>query len=88
MPDPAPYAPIPAPAPGRLPAGCAPTLAGWLVEVGEPVRAGERVAELTVPGLLVDAHAPVGGTLVRRNFAAGARVEPGEPLGWVERGDV
>ena len=81
----APYLPIPAPDFGRLPAGCAPTLAGWLVEVGEPVRAGDRVAELTVPGLLVDAPAPADGTLVRQNVPVGGRVEPGEPLGWIER---
>ena len=82
---PAPYLPIPAPVFGRLPAGCAPTLAGWLVETGEPVRRGERVAELTVPGLLVDALAPADGTLVRRNVAAGSKIDPGEPLGWIER---
>ena len=84
MPD-APFLPIPAPDPGRLPAGGAPAVAGWLVEVGEAVRAGERVAELSVPGLLFDAVSPADGMLVRRNAAVGDRVTPGEPLGWVER---
>ena len=88
MNDPAPYLPVPVPPLGRLPAGCAPTLAGWLVEVGEPVRRGERVAELTIPGLLVDAASPANGTLVRRNVAAGARVDLDEPLGWIERDRV
>ena len=84
MPD-APFLPIPAPDPGRLPAGELPTLAGWLVEVGEAVRVGERVAEVSVPGVLFDAVSPADGTLVRRNVAAGGRVSPGEPIGWVER---
>lgn len=84
MPD-APFLPIPAPDPGRLPAGEVPTLAGWLAEVGEAVRAGERVAELAVPGMLFDAVSPADGTLVRSNVAAGDRVPPGKPLGWIER---
>ena len=84
MPD-APFVPIPAPDPGRLPAGATPTLAGWLAGVGDAVRAGGRVAELSVPGVLFDAVSPADGTLVRLNAAAGDRVTPGEPLGWVER---
>ncbi len=63
----------------------APTFAGWLVETGEAVRRGERVAELTIPGLLVDALSPADGTLVRQNVLAGARLDANEPLGWVER---
>ncbi|WP_171189024.1 biotin/lipoyl-containing protein [Alienimonas chondri] len=84
MPD-APYLPISVPAFGRLPAGCVPTLAGWLCETGETVRRGERVVELTVPGVMVDALSPADGTLVRQNLAAGAKVDANEPLGWVER---
>ena len=84
MPD-APFVPIPAPDPGRLPAGELPALAGWLAGVGEAVRAGERVAELVAPGVLFDALSPADGTLVRLNAAAGDRVAPGEPIGWVER---
>lgn len=85
VPDPSPYLPVPVPEFGRLPAGCAPRLAGWLVEVGEAVRRGERVAEVTVPGLLVDAVSPADGTLVRQNAAAGRLLAADEPLGWVER---
>ncbi|MFH5806029.1 lipoyl domain-containing protein [Alienimonas sp. DA493] len=83
----APYLPVPAPAFGRLPAGATPTLAGWLVETGEPVRRGERVAELTIPGLTVDALSPADGVLVRQNVAAGRPIDTDEPLGWVERTD-
>ena len=86
MPD-APYAPIPVPRPGPLPAGRSLALTGWLIEIGAPVRAGERVAELTIPGLLVDAVSPASGTLVRRNVPVGGRVPPGGVLGWVERDD-
>ncbi|QDT15611.1 biotin/lipoyl-containing protein [Alienimonas californiensis] len=87
MTPPAPYLPVSVPAFGRLPAGQAPTLAGWLVETGERVRRGERVAELTIPGLMVDALSPADGVLVRQNVAAGRAVAEDEPLGWVERSD-
>lgn len=85
MPDRAPYLPVAAPAFGRLPAGCVPTLAGWLIDAGESVRRGERLAELTVPGVMIDALSPADGTLVRQNVAAGAAIDPHKPLGWIER---
>ena len=85
MTDLAPFAPIPVPPLGPRPGSEAVTLAGWLAEVGEAVAAGRPVAELTVPGLLVEAVSPADGVLVRRNVAAGGRVDLHEPLGWVER---
>ena len=85
VPNDAPFVPIPAPDPGRLPGGERAAFAGWLAGVGDDVRAGEPVAELTAPGVLFDAVSPADGTLVRVNAAAGDRVTPGRPLGWVER---
>ena len=84
MPD-APFVPIPVPDAGRLPGGAVPAVAGWLAEVGDRVRGGDPVAELTAPGVLFDAVSLADGVLVRVNVAAGGRVRPDEPLGWVER---
>ena len=80
-----PFLPVPVRAFGRLAAGDVPTLTGWLAEVGEPVVRGQRVAEVTVPGVLVEAVSPADGVVVRQNVAAGQPADPGEPLGWVER---
>lgn len=82
-----PFQPIVVPTVGRLPAGSVPALAGWLSETGETVRRGERVAELTIPGLMLDALSPADGTLVRQNVMPGESIDPHEPLGWVERTD-
>lgn len=58
-------------------------LVGWLVQPGDAVSAGERLAELTFPGVLVYATALVGGTLTETRVQAGQTTSPGDVLGWI-----
>jgi pyruvate/2-oxoglutarate dehydrogenase complex dihydrolipoamide acyltransferase (E2) component len=64
-----------------------PRVSAWLVEVGETVRAGDRVIELLLPGLTVDVAAPVSGHLYEATAPLNAIVRPGEKLGLIERDD-
>lgn len=56
-------------------------VSSWLVETGEYVFEGDRVVELTLPGMTFDVHSPADGTLIRIDKSSGAAVEAGEPLG-------
>jgi pyruvate/2-oxoglutarate dehydrogenase complex dihydrolipoamide acyltransferase (E2) component len=62
-------------------------LSAWLVEVGETVRAGDRVLELLLPGLTVDVAAPVSGRLCSAAAAPNATITAGQTLGTIERDD-
>ncbi|MCS6866983.1 MAG: lipoyl domain-containing protein [Gemmataceae bacterium] len=46
----------------------------WHVEVGEHLTEGDRVAELLIPGAIVDVSAPTSGTLIDR------MAHPDDPL--------
>ena len=87
MPD-SPFLPIHAPAFGPSPSPERPRVVGWLVGVGEAVAAGERVCEVTLPGVLVEAESPADGTLVGIAVGLGDFVPDGSPLGWVEVRDA
>ncbi len=54
--------------------GAAGTFGLWLVRPGERVYAGDRLAELLIPGAVVDVPAPCGGA-VRTLYA-----RPGDPV--------
>jgi pyruvate/2-oxoglutarate dehydrogenase complex dihydrolipoamide acyltransferase (E2) component len=56
----------------------------WLVEVGERVYAGDRLAEVLIEGACIDVRSPVTGTLVERLAFARDTVRPGQVLGFVE----
>ncbi len=38
----------------------------WHVQPGERVREGERIAEVLIPGIVIDIAAPVTGRLINR----------------------
>jgi pyruvate/2-oxoglutarate dehydrogenase complex dihydrolipoamide acyltransferase (E2) component len=56
-------------------------VSSWLVETGEYVFEGDRIVELTLPGMTFDVHSPADGTLIRIDKSSGATVKAGEPLG-------
>lgn len=60
------------------------TVSLWLVEIGEWVEAGDRVVELLIPGITWDVASPVAGQLDEIVSNAGARVRPGDVLGWLK----
>jgi pyruvate/2-oxoglutarate dehydrogenase complex dihydrolipoamide acyltransferase (E2) component len=55
----------------------------WYIRPGEPVYEGDRVAEVLLPGVTVDVHAPATGTLGDRHVLPGDRVGPGDTLGTI-----
>lgn len=59
----------------------------WLVDDGEEVLAGDRVAEVLSSGILVYVAAPVEGTLLQGNFRGGAVVSTTASLGIVLAND-
>lgn len=56
----------------------------WLVDPGEEVRAGDRLAEVLLQGATVDVVAPAGGRLVERLVWPRDLVRPGQVLAVVE----
>jgi pyruvate/2-oxoglutarate dehydrogenase complex dihydrolipoamide acyltransferase (E2) component len=56
----------------------------WLVEPGERVFEGERLAEVLLEGACVDVLAPATGRLVERLAWPRDLVAPGQVLGLVE----
>lgn len=62
-------------------------VSAWLVDVGETVRAGDRLVELLMPGVTYDVPAPVSGRLAEASVALNAAVRPGDILGRIEVDD-
>jgi pyruvate/2-oxoglutarate dehydrogenase complex dihydrolipoamide acyltransferase (E2) component len=56
----------------------------WLVEPGEAVYAGDRLAEVLIAGASVDVPSPVTGRLVERLAWPRDVLVPGQVLGFVE----
>lgn len=75
--------------PVRLPElGTSPVRFGlWLVEPGDAVFAGDRVAEVLVVGATVDVAAPASGTFGERLTFPRDPLTPGQILGFVEAED-
>jgi pyruvate/2-oxoglutarate dehydrogenase complex dihydrolipoamide acyltransferase (E2) component len=59
----------------------------WLVEPGERVYEGDRLAEVLLPGASIDVAAPATGTLVERAVYPRDQVAAGQVLGYVEAED-
>lgn len=59
-------------------------VSGWLVDVGETVRAGDRLVELLMPGVTYDVPAPASGRLAELTAATNSAVRPGDLLGRIE----
>ena len=55
-------------------------LGHWLVEVGEPFRVGDRLGDVTCPGVLVPLTAPESGRLTEVLAHPGEKVVSGQPL--------
>lgn len=56
----------------------------WLSEVGNEVYEGERLAELSVPGVLVSVSSPCRGRLDKILVTPLMTVEASAILGWIE----
>ncbi len=53
----------------------------WLVDVGDEITQGDRLAELILPGTIFELTATASGRLTRMERANGAAVECGTVLG-------
>ena len=60
------------------------TFSLWHVSVGERVRLGERVAEVLIPGAVVDLSATVAGVLTECHVRPGELLNAGQVLGVIE----
>ncbi len=60
------------------------TFSLWHVAVGERVRPGERVAEVLIPGAVVDVSAPVAGVLRECQVRPGELLSAGQVLGVID----
>ena len=59
----------------------------WLAALGENVREGDRLVELSLPGMTFDIPAPADGRLMVIEKNMGEAVQPGDVLGrlqWVD----
>lgn len=55
----------------------------WLAEPGEIIREGDRLVEVSLPGITFDVSAPVDGRLISIEKSIGAEVQPGDVLGQI-----
>ncbi len=60
------------------------TLQQWLVSLGDEVYAGERIAEIVVPGILVSVAAPCSGRLIEIMTGPLGQVLQGQVLGRIQ----
>ena len=60
----------------------------WAVRPGDDVREGERIAEVTIPGLVLDIVAPAAGLLAERFVNAGESLTAGQLIGNIETGET
>ncbi len=59
-------------------------VSSWLVDVGDELESGDRVAELSLKGMTFDVAAPMPGTLLRISKPVDTKVSPGDILGWID----
>lgn len=72
--------PIPLPDLGSSPV----TFGLWHVAVGDRVLEGERVAEVRIPGVVVDLPAPASGVIAAQFARPLDTLSPGQPLGTLD----
>lgn len=53
----------------------------WFVEIGDHVREGERLAEVLIPGVVIDVLSPANGTLTEKTAMPRHRLKRGDVLG-------
>ncbi len=53
----------------------------WLADLGEIVHEGDRLIEVSLPGMTFDVNAPADGRLISIDKSIGAEVQPGDVLG-------
>ena len=53
----------------------------WLAVLGETVHEGDRLVELSLPGMTFDINSPADGTLVSIDKPIGTEIHPGDLLG-------
>jgi len=63
------------------------TLVAWHVDLGEPVTAGELIAEIETEKTVIEIEAKENGVLRRRYAEVGDERTPNEPLGLVAKAD-
>jgi 2-oxoglutarate dehydrogenase E2 component (dihydrolipoamide succinyltransferase)/2-oxoisovalerate dehydrogenase E2 component (dihydrolipoyl transacylase) len=56
----------------------------WHVAVGDRVSLGERLAEVLIPGVVVELQAGAAGVLAEATVQTGAKLSAGEALGSIE----
>lgn len=55
----------------------------WLVDEGHPVEIGERIAEIGVPGIVIQISAGMSGILSEQLVHDGETVREGDVIGWI-----
>ena len=56
----------------------------WYLREGDRVCEGERVAEVSIPGAIIDIQSPTSGRLVEKHIYPNALITPGQVLGLIE----
>ena len=56
----------------------------WHVRAGDRVTAGDRVAEVLIPGAVFDVAAPTSGVLAERTAQPGDPLATGQVIGEIE----
>jgi pyruvate/2-oxoglutarate dehydrogenase complex dihydrolipoamide acyltransferase (E2) component len=60
------------------------TFSLWHVRAGDRVTAGDRVAEVLIPGAIFDVSAPASGVLAERAAQPGDPLAAGQVIGAIE----
>jgi len=59
-------------------------ICGWSVELGERVLEGDRIAEVSIPGVVFDVESTAAGQLVEICCSVDQTIECGAVLCWIE----
>ena len=59
-------------------------LSVWLVKLGTPLAAGDRVVEILTGEAVVDLPAPTEGVLAEKLVLEDTPVQTGQVLGWIQ----
>ena len=56
----------------------------WYVQLGEKVLEGDRIAEVSIPGVTFDIQAPTDGKLIEKSALPNDLLSTGQVLGVIE----